>query len=148
MALILVLLLIAVICGAVGLLVHGLIWLFIIGVVLAVVSLVFGGFRTGRSHRPDSQRQDAGLRYDRPVATLRRLTSNRPSDPPTPTGAEAAEHQTDHRQNHPDDEQPDQPVHEQADGSTDDRDQEQDKDQRHAAASTPVIGGLRRTGLP
>ena len=51
MALILVLLLIAVICGAVGLLVHGLIWLFIIGVVLAVVSLMFGGFRTGRRRR-------------------------------------------------------------------------------------------------
>lgn len=51
MALILTLLLIAVVCGAVGLLVHGLIWLFIIGVALAILSLVFGGFRGGRRTR-------------------------------------------------------------------------------------------------
>jgi hypothetical protein len=51
MALILALLLVAVLCGAIGLLVHGLIWLFVIGVVLAVASLIFGGFRGGRRTR-------------------------------------------------------------------------------------------------
>lgn len=48
MALLMFLLLVAVILGAVGLVVKGLLWLFFIGLVIAIVSFVAGGFRFGR----------------------------------------------------------------------------------------------------
>ncbi|MFJ4189221.1 hypothetical protein [Kitasatospora sp. NPDC089509] len=48
MALILGILLLAVVFGFVGVLVKGLLWLLVIGVVLFVAALLFGGVRLGR----------------------------------------------------------------------------------------------------
>ncbi|MFD9692528.1 hypothetical protein ACFXPX_16065 [Kitasatospora sp. NPDC059146] len=48
MALFLFIVLIAVVCGFVGALVKGLLWLLVIGAVLFVAALVFGGMRLGR----------------------------------------------------------------------------------------------------
>ncbi|MEV7596018.1 hypothetical protein AB0O91_01345 [Kitasatospora sp. NPDC089797] len=49
MALFLFILLIAVVFGFVGALVKGLLWLLVIGAVLFIAALVFGGVRLGRS---------------------------------------------------------------------------------------------------
>ncbi|MFI9325824.1 hypothetical protein ACIGXI_39420 [Kitasatospora aureofaciens] len=48
MALFLFILLVAVVFGFVGVLVKGLLWLLVIGVVLFIASLVLGGMRLGR----------------------------------------------------------------------------------------------------
>ncbi|MET9182685.1 hypothetical protein ABZX88_31385 [Kitasatospora aureofaciens] len=48
MALFLFILLVAVVFGFVGVLVKGLLWLLVIGVVLFIASLVIGGMRLGR----------------------------------------------------------------------------------------------------
>jgi hypothetical protein len=45
MALFLFILLVAVVFGIVGVVVHGLIWLLVIGIVVLVANLVFGGAR-------------------------------------------------------------------------------------------------------
>lgn len=51
MAVILFVLLVAIVFGVVGLLVKGLLWLFFIGLVLAIAGLIVGGFRSGRRSR-------------------------------------------------------------------------------------------------
>lgn len=51
LALLLLLILVYVAIGIIGFVVHGLIWLFIIAVVLFLLTLVFGGTRFTRSRR-------------------------------------------------------------------------------------------------
>lgn len=48
MALFLFIVLVAVVCGFVGVLIKGMLWLMVIGCVLFAVALVFAGIRLGR----------------------------------------------------------------------------------------------------
>jgi hypothetical protein len=54
MALFLFIVLVAVVCGFIGALVKGLLWLLVIGVVLLVAALLFGGMRIGRRRSKSS----------------------------------------------------------------------------------------------
>jgi hypothetical protein len=48
MALFLLIIIVAIALGIVGVVIHGLIWLLIIGIVLFLANLVFGGIRFGK----------------------------------------------------------------------------------------------------
>ncbi|WP_182443441.1 hypothetical protein [Streptacidiphilus sp. PB12-B1b] len=48
MAVVLFILLVAVVCGFLGAIIKGLLWLLVIGCVLFVAALVYGGIRLGR----------------------------------------------------------------------------------------------------
>lgn len=51
MALFLFVIIIAIALGILGVVLHGLFWLLIIGIVLFLANLVFGGMRLGRSNK-------------------------------------------------------------------------------------------------
>jgi len=51
LAFLIFLVLVAVVFGFLGALIHGLFWLLIIGAVLFVLTLIFGGMRLGRGSR-------------------------------------------------------------------------------------------------